>query len=196
MDRTTIIPIARYLRDLALWFLAVAAGPLAYWALPRDMGAHVGRGWGRFRWHWADAIWGNEMDGLSGDAGYIRDHVMADPLEYRAAPFWGWPVIAAINAVRRIRRRFPAFWWTCIRNPANNLARHIGPAGVITHIQRRGVLTLFETNSGHGLRRGFFLYTPRARIMLKLGYKLWPDAYEVGDVFDGALAFSIQRGRK
>lgn len=159
----------RYLRDLALWWLAVLAGPLAYWLLPRDMSAKVGRGHGKFRWCWADRIWGNEQDGLTGDPGYIRDHAGA------------W-----------FRKLWPAFWWTVVRNPANNLARHIGPSGVLAKIERDGHLTIYETDSG---KRGFFFYTPDWLVMFKIGYKLWPE-YRVGDHFDGAIAFSMQRGEK
>lgn len=162
--------VLRYLRDLALWLLAVIIGPLAYWLFPRDMHAKVGRGHGKFRWRWADRIWGNEMDGLTGDAGYLRDHAGA------------W-----------FRKSWPSFWWTCIRNPANNLARHIGPSGIVTKIERRGHLTVFNVLQDGRIRRGFFFFTPDWPLMFKVGYKLWP-SYKVGDKFDGAIAFSIQRG--
>lgn len=187
--------IARYLAHLVLWWGAVLAGPAAWWLCPRDMNVVVGRGYGRFKWGWADRIWGNEADGLSGDRGYIRDHVLVDPLAYRSAPVWGWPIVAGINTVRWLRRRYPSFWWTVVRNPANNMARHLGPNGIITSIRRGRHLAVFEV-SKHGMRRnGFFFYTPDWPVMFKVGYKLWPE-YKIGDHFGGAIAFSIQRGGK
>jgi len=183
----------RYTRDLALWLLAIIFGPLAYWLLPRDMEAGRPRGKGGFHWRWADRIWGNEMDGLSGDAGYYRDHVNAPFLRYRDVAWYLMPLVPVINAHKAFQKRFPCFVWACVRNPANNLARHIGPSGIINYVRHKGHLHIYTLHNG---KRFFFYYTPDKLLMWKIGYKAWPDSYTVGKHFDGAIAFSLQRGQR
>ncbi|RME58180.1 hypothetical protein D6779_07055 [Candidatus Parcubacteria bacterium] len=182
--------ILRWLLDLFIWFLAVVVGFIAYPLLPKDKFVKLERGQGIFKWKWADKIWGNEKDGLTGDFGYYRDHVNKSIKDY---PKWSWPFMAIIVP---LRKKFPHFWWACVRNPANNLERHIGPSGIVTSIERKKDLTIFTVDRNGKKRKGFFYYTPHNTVMFKIGYKFWPDAYKVGDRFDGALAFSIQKGHK
>ncbi|RMG28679.1 MAG: hypothetical protein D6732_18470 [Methanobacteriota archaeon] len=180
-----IIPIWAF--HVLVWFCAVLVGPIVYLLFPKS-NEQTKNGVGKFKHKFIDKIWGNEVDGLSGDKAYYKNQVIKKVRDY---PKYIQPFMTIIVP---IRKRFPWFWWSCVRNPANNLARHIGPSGVVTKISRYGNLTLFETYTGKKLRYGFFYFTPQNKIMFKLGYKLWAREFSEGDWFDGHLAFSIQRG--
>jgi len=162
-----------YIKNLLTWFILTALGPFIYVFFPKDWGwkSKDNRGIGKFKNKFIDSIWGNAIDGLSGDSPY-RNHEAKSPL----------------------RKLWPNFWWSCIRNPANNYVRGVSKSRIITNIDHRGHLTIVR----FGRHRVFFFYTPDWPIMFKLGYKLWPDdpALKVGRQYKPKLAFSIQRGNK
>jgi len=159
-----------YIIDLIKWLSAILAGFIVYPIFPKDMNYQTSRGYGRFKNKTIDKIWGNEIDGLSGD----------EPYRNNQAKKW-------------YRKLWPSFWWSCIRNPANNLARHIRYEGSITEKTTKGNLTIYTLNTGDKV---FFFFTPNNLLMWKIGYKLWPDSAKVGDYVIPELAFSLQRGKK
>lgn len=129
-------------------------------------------------------IWGNSVDGYCGDA----------PYQAKEAKFW-------------LRRPWPCFWWSVIRNPANNLARRLAPkfkvesmniphtnGGEIESNPANPIFIIVESTTSS--IPYWFFYTPRWPVMFKFGYKLWPDSLRVGSVVHPKLAFSIQRGNK
>jgi len=123
---------------------------------------------------WFVSIWGNRIDGYCGD----------DPYKNNEALYW-------------LRKPWPCFWWSVIRNPANNLARDlIDPFKVMSIVTKlNGKLIIVESYDG---QLYWFFYTPTWPVMFKLGYKLWIDssALNVGKIYHPKLAFSIQRGKK
>jgi len=113
-----------------------------------------------------DSIWGNSADGLSGDDAYREK-----------------------EAKRWFRRYWPSFWWSVVRNPANNLARSFA-SGIVTEVHHDGQWH-FATIDG---KRVFFFYSTRWPVLIKLGYKLWDnESLSVGREYTAKLAFSIQR---
>jgi len=125
-------------------------------------------------------IWGNSVDGYCGDA----------PYRAKEAKFW-------------LRKPWPCFWWSVIRNPANNLARNLTPQFKIESTNIPNQSNQSATNPSFIIVKSttssipyWFFYTPRLPVMFKFGYKLWPDSLRVGSVVHPELAFSIQRGHK
>jgi hypothetical protein len=115
------------------------------------------------------SIWGNDVDGWGGDEPYRGK-----------------------EALSVFRKPWPDFWWSVVRNPANNLARRLSAKGEVIAIQRsRTMVTVTMQDS----RRYFFFFTPHWPVMFKIGYKIWPTVI-AGDAINAKLAFSIQRGHK
>jgi len=110
------------------------------------------------------SIWGNSGDGFHGDAGYKAEKAGA------------W-----------FRRLWPSWWWSCIRNPANNLLRHtLNADGVIEDIQRRGNLTVVWI----GGRPWFFYYNRGSRYLVKFGWRFWDMQIQVGERYSASFVFN------
>lgn len=126
------------------------------------------------KYSWAEKIWGNDIDSMDGDAAYQNNE----------GKFW-------------LRRPWPSFWWSVVRNPANNFSRLLGPKGTISNIEKRGHLTIAVVDG----KKYWLFYTPDWLFMFKIGYKLWGDHrigsyFEQGKWMSNGLALSIQRGGK
>ena len=162
-----------WLLRLFKWFTYTLVGPIVYISFPKDWEwkSRDNRGYGRFTNSFVDSIWGNSIDGLSGDTPYRNN-----------------------EATSIIRRFWPSFWWTCVRNPANNYIRTVVEPQEITYIERTGHITIVDFAE----QRLVFFYTPDWPVMFKIGYKLWPNdpSLKVGNTYSPKLAFSIQRGNK
>jgi len=113
-----------------------------------------------------ESVYGNSVDGWGGDA----------PYKAKEAKVW-------------FRKPWPDFWWSVVRNPANNLARSLTATGEATNVKHT---KHFHTATIDG-EKLWFLYTPDWPVMLKLGYKIWPSVSE-GDKLTAKLAFSMQKG--
>jgi len=163
-----------WLLDVVKWLVVMVSGPVVYVVFKRNMTSmsEDNRGYGKFTNKLVDSIWGNSVDGLSGDAPY-RD----------------------TEANKWLRKFWPSFWWSCIRNPANNYTRNALEEFVIADIQKTKSLTTVTDDEGV---KYFFLYTPHWPVMFKFGYKMWPDNpdLQIGKTLHPKLAFSIQRGKR
>jgi len=163
-----------WLLDVVIWVAVMISGPVVYVLFKRDMAwkSEDNRGYGKFTNKKINSIWGNSVDGLSGDS------------PYRSGEAYSW-----------LRRPWPSFWWACIRNPANNFTRNVTEEFVIADIQKTKSLTIVTDADGG---KYFFLYTPHWPVMFKLGYKMWPDNPDLllGNNLHPKLAFSIQRGKR
>jgi len=163
----------KWVVDLLTWFLCSLAGPFVYLFSKKDMSQKVPlfgktRGFGKFANMWINHIWGNKMDGLTGDKPYREN-----------------------EAKKWFRKLWPSFWWSCVRNPANNYTRSIA-SGKLVGVQHGKIMHKAKFQSGQSI---WFFYTPQWPVMFKFGYKIWEDA-EVGKYYTAKLAFSIQRGNK
>jgi len=132
------------------------------------------------------AIWGNNQDGVDGDARWYDDWV--------AAQKW---------YVNPIAKLFPRYWWTAWRNPCENWRVSIGINGIVKAI----IVDGDDTKTG--------LYKATATVLdgtcikvkhftqykwkwpffnryyvFKYGPKIWKNT-EVGDKINNAFAFSI-----
>jgi len=117
---------------------------------------------GDIQWKWADNIWGNSSDTICGDFAYKANQGQA------------W-----------YRRYWACWWWSCIRNPANNLLRHkLNAEGIISKIEKRGNLTIVTFKNG---KRYFFYYNKGSRYVVKFGWRFWADQIKVGEYYNASF---------
>jgi len=103
-----------------------------------------------------DGIWGNSIDGYCGDTNY----------KSKEAKAW-------------FRKLWPCYWWSCIRNPAHNLAKNILCAeGTIESITIHGRLSIVVMDG-----KKYFFYYKRDGYPVKLGWKLWANEIQVGEYY-------------
>jgi len=111
-----------------------------------------------------EGIWGNSVDGYCGDDYYQINQGQA------------W-----------YRKYWACWWWSCIRNPANNLLRHkLNAEGIISKIEKHGNLTLVTFKNG---KRAFFYYYKGRFHSVKLGWKLWGNEIKVSEYYDASFVF-------
>jgi len=109
-------------------------------------------------------IWGNYVDGFCGDKPY-RDN----------------------EAKRWYSCLWPCFWWSCIRNPANNLARnYLSAEGTISRITRKGNTTFITMVNG----KKYFFYYKESGYKIKLGWKFWESQIEEGMRYKAAFVLN------
>jgi len=116
-----------------------------------------------------ESIWGNSVDGYDGDVRYKNKEALV------------W-----------FRKMWPSWWWSVMRNPANNLARRLAAKGTVLKIVQKGNLKIVTMTNN---KRYFFYFTPNNKLMWKLGHKLWDSLAVEGVDISGDLAFSLQRGK-
>jgi len=110
-------------------------------------------------------IWGNSVDGYCGDKLYKESKAKA------------W-----------FRKYWACWWWSCIRNPANNLLRHtLNAEGIISRIEKRGNLTLVTFKNG---KRYFFYYNQGGKYLVKFGWRFWADQIKVGEYYNASFVFN------
>jgi len=151
----------RYITYLFFWIASTLIGLIAYPILPKDRHHKTKRGFGKFKWSWAQAIWGNPVDGLSGDMPYRMNQAQA------------W-----------FRKPISWWWWSCIRNPSNNLERqYLSARGIISSIEKSGAFTVVTFADG---RRYFFYYNKDVLGYknCKLGWKFWEDQISIGEQYE------------
>ena len=113
-----------------------------------------------------DSIWGNSVDGYCGDAAYKANQAKA------------W-----------YRKLWPCWFWSCIRNPANNLLRHkLNAEGVISSIEKRSKnLTIITLMNG---KKYFFYHNIGGRYIVKFGWRFWADQIKVGEQYNASFVFN------
>ena len=112
--------------------------------------------------HIGEGIWGNSGDGYCGD------------FAYKATQGQAW-----------YRKYWACWWWSCIRNPANNLLRHkLNAEGTIMRIEKHGNLTIVMFMNG---KRYFFYYNEGGKYVVKFGWRLWSDQIKVGEYHNASF---------
>jgi len=115
--------------------------------------------------HIGEGIWGNSTDGFCGDDNYKNNQ----------AKVW-------------YRKCWSCWWWSCIRNAANNLLRHkLNAEGIISRIEKRGNLTVVTFKNG---KRYFFYYNEGSKYLVKFGHRFWADQIKVGEYYNASLVFN------
>jgi len=145
----------------------MVTGLFLYPLLPKDRHYKTPRGFGKFKWAWAQAIWGNPVDGLSGDMPYRMNQAQA------------W-----------FRKPISWWWWSCIRNPSNNLERNVISAqGTIIDINKVSESFTIVTLSNN---KKYFFYYKRNVLgykNFKIGWKLWADQLELNKYYKAEFVF-------
>lgn len=137
----------RYTLYLLVWLQCAALGLIGGYHLARYV-----KGFG-----WLSAIYGNDVDGWSGDANYKDNQ----------ARVW-------------YRKPWPDYWWSTIRNPVHNLLlNHFSASGILTEWRKKGKYTTVATIGG---KRYFFIHLPVKwkNDPMKFGWKLWDDKMAAG----------------
>ena len=112
-----------------------------------------------------EGIWGNSSDGYCGD------------FAYKAKQGQAW-----------FRKYWACWWWSCIRNPANNLLRHkLNAEGIIAKIEKHGNLTIVTFKNG---KRYFFYYNKGSKYLVKFGHRFWADQIKIGEYYNASLVFN------
>jgi len=110
------------------------------------------------------SIWGNEVDGYCGDILYKN----------KEAKYW-------------YIRMFPCFFWSCIRNPANNLLRStLSAEGMIKEIKNHGNTSVIYMEDG----RKYFFYYKNSGYKIKIGWRFWGDQIKVGEYYKASFVFN------
>jgi len=110
-------------------------------------------------------IWGNSEDGFCGD------------FAYKAKEGQAW-----------FRKYWACWWWSTLRNPANNLLRHtLNAEGVIDKIEVKGNLTVVTFTNG---KRYFFYYNEGSKYLVKFGHRFWKDQIKVGEYYNASFVFN------
>jgi len=156
----------RYITCLILWIFSTIIGLVIYPILPKDREFKTPRGFGKFKWQWSQDIWGNDVDGLSGD----------EPYRTKEGAKW-------------FRKYISWWWWSCLRNPSNNFERNIiSTKGFITGIKKTGNNTIVTFSDG---KKRFFYYNHNlfGYKNCKLGWKFWEDQIKVSEYYEAEFVF-------
>ena len=141
----------RYFLNTILFLLAVLGGILGGYFFAR----HFGIGY---------SVWGNTVDGWSGDAGYKSYHIH----------WWN--------------KLWPDWWWSCIRNPAKNLCTgFLAVEGTIQAVEEIGPWGHVTLTDG---RTSWFWYNKDAAYEMKFGWMWWRDQIKHGMMFRAEYVFN------
>ena len=147
----------RYLLYTVVWMTAMLSGLFIFPFLPKD-----GE---KLKWKWANAIWGNDVDGIDGDSLYQENQ----------AKTW-------------YRKLWPNWYWSCVRNPANNLLRrYLNADGFIAKIEEVGNWTFVTMMNG---RRYFFYYNQGGKYIVKFGWRFWRNEIKVFQHYNATYVFN------
>jgi len=148
--------LIRYLYFASVWSIASICYIFIYPLLPKNND--------KFKWEWADNIWGNSTDGLDGDYSYQDNQAKMTIINLAPNYFWG------------------------LRNPANNLLRHtLNAEGIIKTIDVKGHLTIVTFMDG---RRFFFYYNEGGKYIVKFGWRFWAGEIKVGEKYNASFVFN------
>jgi len=112
-----------------------------------------------------EGIFGNSKDGYCGDKLYKENQAKA------------W-----------YRRCWACYFWSTLRNPANNLLRHkLNAEGIIMRIEKHGNLTIVTFKNG---KRYFFYYNEGGKYVVKFGHRFWADQIKVGEYYNASFVFN------
>jgi len=112
-----------------------------------------------------ESIWGNSVDGYCGDFAYKANQGQA------------W-----------YRKYWACWWWSCIRNPANNLLRRtLNAEGIIKTIEVKGSLTIITFEDR---RRFFFFYNEGGKYIVKFGHRFWKQEIKIGEFYSASFVFN------